>query len=388
MIGINSLSVIVFVVLLCLFLYLKRSKISWQKPFFPFIYIILYRTAFGIKAMDKISKKLPVFWRLFGYASIFFGFVGLVVICFALIHSAYKAFLAPAAVAGVALVLPIKAKGIFYVPFLYWVISIFILAVIHESAHGIVARLHKVNLKSAGFAFFSIFLPIIPAAFVEPDEKQLKKKQIKKQLAVFAAGPFANIVFGLIVLGIFVQATPPVVNALVEPGGVMIEGVDKGFAAEKAGLVEGEQVMALDNITSTSLDDFTSYLATKKPGDTLIITTNTTTYTATLDANPGNASKAFLGVYVAQKTIPKQNISPLLVSVVLWIIGLMYWLYILNTGIGLFNLAPIGPLDGGRMTQLVSHKLFGEIKGNKVWKSVSVVFLFFVVVNLAVAFLK
>ena len=32
----------------------------------------------------------------------------------------------------------------------------------------------------------------------------------------------------------------------------------------------------------------------------------------------------------------------------------------LNFGIGLFNLVPVGPIDGGRMFQLAMYKLFGK----------------------------
>jgi len=68
-------------------------------------------------------------------------------------------------------------------------------------------------------------------------------------------------------------------------------------------------------------------------------------------------------------------------NVILWLAGLLNWLIILNLGIGLFNLIPIGPIDGGRMMHLVLLKVFknGE-KANRVWHSISLVFLLIVLV--------
>ena len=69
-----------------------------------------------------------------------------------------------------------------------------------------------------------------------------------------------------------------------------------------------------------------------------------------------------------------------------WAAGLFVFLYILNFGIGLFNLVPIGPLDGGRMLQLPLHKYFGEKKGNRVLAYVSLVFFIIILMNVGAGF--
>ncbi len=71
-----------------------------------------------------------------------------------------------------------------------------------------------------------------------------------------------------------------------------------------------------------------------------------------------------------------------------WLIGLFYWLYLLNIGIGIFNLVPVGPIDGGRMAQLIFHKIFSKEKGNKIFGYVSAFFLFIIIANLLVGFAK
>jgi len=84
--------------------------------------------------------------------------------------------------------------------FTYWIVIIGIVAVVHEFAHGIFARLNKIKVHSTGFGFLGPFL----AAFVEPDEKHLQKAKKFPQLAILAAGTFANIVTMLVFLVVMV----------------------------------------------------------------------------------------------------------------------------------------------------------------------------------------
>jgi membrane-associated protease RseP (regulator of RpoE activity) len=90
--------------------------------------------------------------------------------------------------------------------FTYWIVIIAIVAITHEFAHGIIARLNNIKIKSTGFGFLGPFL----AAFVEPDEKQMQKTSKFAQLSVLAAGTFANvlmtILFGIILI-LFFQAS-------------------------------------------------------------------------------------------------------------------------------------------------------------------------------------
>ena len=160
---------IAFVILLSIILYLGRKKIELQKILFPIIYFAIFRTKLGIKKMDSLSKRYPKFWGWFGTAGIIIGFLGMAVIAWLLIDNLIKIIISPAAVPGVSLVLPFKVKGTFFVPFFYLIISIFIIAVVHEFCHGVIARRYNMHIKSSGFAVLGIIFPIIPAAFVEPD---------------------------------------------------------------------------------------------------------------------------------------------------------------------------------------------------------------------------
>ncbi|UCD07809.1 MAG: site-2 protease family protein [Candidatus Aenigmatarchaeota archaeon] len=50
---------------------------------------------------------------------------------------------------------------------------------------------------------------------------------------------------------------------------------------------------------------------------------------------------------------------------IVFIQGLLFWLFLINFGVGAANLLPIGPLDGGRMWAIVIKKI-----AKKNWKKI------------------
>ncbi|MBD3361589.1 hypothetical protein GF358_02225 [Candidatus Woesearchaeota archaeon] len=267
------------VILLSLWLFFKRKQFVWQS-FGPF-YFAMYPTKFGIKFMRKTALKYNKILYWIGTIGISIGYIGMAVVTEELIRGVYTLFTNPQITVG--LVLPIKAKGVFYVPFLYWILSLIIVMIVHEGAHGIIALVHKIKIKKTGIAFLGIIIPIIPAAFVEPDEKKLNKSSNLIKLSVYSAGPFANIVLGFILLLVYLYV--PFGNNFI----------------------------------------------------------------------------------------------------LIWIKDLIYWVSLLNVGVGLFNLIPLGPIDGGRMFQIALEKLMQPRKATKIWKAVSYGLLAIVVGNILFA---
>lgn len=45
----------IFILLITVFLIIKRKRVELQKIIFPILYVIMYRTSVGLKLMDKIS---------------------------------------------------------------------------------------------------------------------------------------------------------------------------------------------------------------------------------------------------------------------------------------------------------------------------------------------
>lgn len=380
----NIIGMIIFAILLGIFIFLKRKDIALEKIAFPVLYLIMYRTKLGLKTMDFIGTRFRRLVMFLGVLGIVVGFLGMILIVYVLVYSFIQLFTTPNAAASVQLVLPIKAEGVYHVPFFYWIISIFVIAGVHEMAHGIVARAYDMKIKSSGFAFLAIFIPIIPAAFVEPDEKQLVKKPKKQQLAVFAAGPLANIILALIVGLIFVFALNPISSNIVDYKGTLVtKYIGNSSASQKAGIPIGSTIVGIDGKTIKTSDDIANSLSSKKPGDKIKVKTQDKEkiqeYSLILGKNPEDSGKPYLGVQLVQITEVKKSILDSYGS--FWpnayfsFLELMKYILLLSLGIGLMNLVPAGPFDGGRMLYTVLISQFNKETASRLFNFISLIFI-------------
>ena len=387
--SIDGIAALVFVILLVVFLWRKRNKVQLQRALFPVLYVLMYRSRFGLVSMDRLARKFPRVLRFLSDFCVVVGFLGMVFICAELVNNTVDVFVGEG-VPGIQPVLPIEAKGVFFVPFLYWILSIFLLALVHEFAHGVIARAFNMPVKSSGFAFLCVLLPVIPAAFVEPDEKVVQKRPYRQQLGVFAAGSVSNMLFALVAIGFFFLISP-VLSAAFDEKGIELVEVSKDGAAFASGLQSGEIIVDLNNVSITSVENLTALLNASSPGDVVKVDTLNRSLSVVLGSNPKNASKAYLGIgakpYLVPNSVFVEKYGAWLPSVLRWLAGLIFWLFMLNVGIGLFNLLPIGPLDGGRMLQLVCFKLFkNKATALRVWSFVSFVFVALILANLFAGF--
>src|SRR3989338_6084544 len=119
MIDSQAIAAIVFLVLLTLFVFLKRKNLDTKQIIPYFLYFSMYKTTWGLKLMDSVAKKYRKLMMYIGYIGVLVGFLGMLLISYGLISNIYILFTKPEAMPGVGLVLPFKAKGIFYVPFFY-----------------------------------------------------------------------------------------------------------------------------------------------------------------------------------------------------------------------------------------------------------------------------
>jgi len=380
--NISNILMIGFLIALSLTILIFRKKFIFQS-FGKVLYFGMYKTKVGLKLMDKWAKKYPRILTRLCYLAIVIGFIGMVVVVFDLIKSGYQIIMGTSTL-SVGLVLPVEAKGVFYVPFLYWIIAIAVIVVVHEFAHGLIARLHKIKVRSSGLAFLGIIIPLIPAAFVEPDEKQLRKASRFKQLSVYAAGPFANIILGFACLGLFLLLLNPLTASIYDYEGVQVKdfmGVES--PAEISGMAAGEIITQINDQEIQNTEDFLASIEGAKPGEVAEIKTRENSYSVLLEQDPAEKD-AFLGVWVeTEKTMKKENLFSYFI---VWVTDLFYWLFLLNLGVGLFNLVPIGPIDGGRMLQTVLEKVMHNKHATRVWHTVTFVVLAIILSNIIYAF--
>ena len=371
--NIDLLLLAILGVMLLIFFLLNKKNVDLQKIIFPVLYLVLYRTKIGLNLMDRISKKYPRFINFISIAGIYFGFFGMAVIFYFLIKGTYS-FLFIGGPPPVAPLFPgIKpAVGIPSISFVHWIIAIFILAGVHEFSHGLVARLHNIILKSSGFAVFSILLPIVPAAFVEPDEEQLNKKSKKTQLAVLAAGSWSNFITAGIFILISLVLITPLVGISSYNDGVVVVQLEKGLPAFNADIGVGEKIVKINDYEIKTVDDFILSMKEIKPGEKINMVTDKKEYSLVTVSSP-DRDNGYLGVSVSpEKMVFKEGLWywPQIIS---WFGVLISWIILANVGVGLFNLLPLGPVDGGRMFFLMSMILFknDEAKAKRLWLIVS-----------------
>src|SRR3989344_489357 len=360
---------LIFFLIVYVFYLTNKKKFEVQGKIF-----FLYRTKFGLKLMDRISKFSPKLMKVVGIVGIIIGFIGMILMFFLLVQMTLKLIMQPTSAPGLVPVLPgIKVSPLLPVlSFMHWIIIIFIIALVHEFSHGIFARLNNIKIKSSGFAF----LGPIPAAFVEPDEKQMAKKSRKAQLSILAAGPFSNVVLAFLILPILLIIFMPLQNSMVEPTGIFILSTLDNYPANISGLQLGSTITGINNEEVKSSERLLDFI--KNNEDEFVLNTDKGDYSIQPVMEEGNY---VIGVQTVQLTdYRNKNVGTSLFD---WLLQLLKWLWLISLGVGLFNLLPLGPVDGGKMLPLgLSFFMKDKNKIKKIWKYVSFFVLGLIVINL------
>ncbi len=345
----------VFILLLSLFLIYKKKNLVLQGSF-PIFYILMYRTKLGLDKMRKWSDKHPRTFLYLAYLSIFVGVLGMF---FILILMFWQLFyiVSNDIGAGGGFVLPIKTeKGlesavpVFYVPFLYWILAILVLAIVHEFAHGVIAERFKIRIKSSGFAFFGILAPILPAAFVEPDEKSLESKPKWQQIAVLGAGSTSNFIFGFLFLLMWIFLAVPFVENTTQIESIKFSSVMNGSSLEYYNISSGE-ILEFNGISDKN--EIMLNFRNLSVNQSIELKINSSgfveTYNVVTFENPMSSDRGMIGISgISTQTSNKLGwewIGPIPVIIA----QLLFWLWLLNIGIGLMNLLPIWITDGGKI---------------------------------------
>ena len=372
----------------------EEKTLSFQFPFF------LLKTQRGLNIMDKLASLRTT--KPLGWAALyFFPLVGAVGFTLILFSASITFSSAPVREF-------IRSSGPFvnilipglnpYVPLIYGWIALVVAMIVHEGAHGVLARSFKLKVKSSGLIFLAI-LPI--GAFVDIDEEEIKKTAARKTGRVMAAGPMSNLaiaIVSLISLMLIVGSMTPASN------GVGVIGVYKNSPAYNAGILPTDTVLAVNGATVSSGEDIQKVLSNFNPGDNISILyiheNMKIERNIVLDAFE-NSSRPFIGfngldssmisnllenykrpqltslmiyLYIptfstAQERVPFSETmhnfytSPLGNSA-FFIMNILFWLWFVNFNLAIFNALPLYPLDGGQALRS-GLQSYGSKKG---WK--------------------
>jgi membrane-associated protease RseP (regulator of RpoE activity) len=306
--------------------------------------------------------------------------------------------------------------------FTYFIVALAIVAIAHEFSHGIFMKLFKVKIKSTGLVFLGPLL----GAFVEEEKSGFHKKSKLNQMTVLGAGVFANILmallFYLFYVGFFFVsftasgyifnsygvASIPSANVT---GYEEVDGLtkvltnnetyylDEGLALQLEGempeyliaYAEAPAVLAgmkgaiiqADDVKILKFDDLRWFLENKNPGDVVRFVTEDVDgveeYDIMLGNHPDDSSKAYLGVGHSEAS-PRGFVQKILAKFMefkkpstfykaTWnkdaanfIFDFLWWVMIINLLVALFNMMPLGMLDGGRFFYLGVWGIFKSEK--------------------------
>lgn len=355
---------VLFVSGLAALIYLDREKIERH-------FILFYRrTERGLDFIDRTAKKAPRFWNYYGWLGVFTGLVSIVA-SFALMAQAYgQMFISRTVESGPSLVLPGLVSqnqfqsGVSFVPVEYWVIGVGIIMAVHEFSHGIVARTEEFNINSVGW----IVMGILPGAFVEPegenmlpsgeDDGEVSEGGIwdqgswKSRLKVLGAGSLAN----YLTAAVFFLAAIGMSAAVTQPSDVFYV-TDEGFPAAEAGMTNGSLVQ-INGFAIDSPADVRNVSNTIKVGENVKMWTSEGNFTVSATERDG-FENGYVGIKVGQQRTVKASLSPHKAGLQ-WFVSLLQTVAFLNFVIGLFNMLPLKPLDGGLMVETLLEEYYPE----------------------------
>ena len=240
---------------------------------------------------------------------------------------------------------------------LYFLLSIPIVLVIHEGAHGIVGTLEKIKIKTGGFAIFIAMF----AGFVEPDEEQFSNAKKISRLSLIGAGPTSNVIFAF-ALGAVLLTNPLFAIVLPEPflgwfyespEGVLVLSVIDGGGAQQAGIQENDVITKINDVNIVTPLDF--HKISLEPGEIVNVTIlrdgNQITYPVSIMPSPDDPERGLVGIMRDNSSFqPVYNFiewnNPHLSMFLLW-------LWMISFFIGIINMLPLPILDGGKFIHTI-----------------------------------
>ena len=353
-------------------------------------YSLTYKNYKVQSALSKMLTRTKRGIRVFADVSVIAGFLMMGFAFWFLLANISNFFVEPTEFAELTVLIPgvtlTSASAI-----LYFLLSIPIVLVIHEGAHGIVATLEKIKIKTGGFAIFIALF----AGFVEPDEKEFDNARKISKLRVIGAGATSNVIFAF-ALGAILLTNPLFALILPEPflewfyeapDGVGIISIIEGSGAEKAGLQKNDVITGIDGIPIITPVDFQK--ADLKPGDVVTVTVQRDGQLLQLPVeimpSPDDPDKGLVGIMRDSAFYkPVYNFIEWDPQVSMFLL----WLWMISFFIGIINMLPLPILDGGKFIYTIIEKKASERKINAIMFSIYGITFVIFGLNIALSYMK
>ncbi|KEQ56284.1 regulator of sigma E protease protein [Marine Group I thaumarchaeote SCGC RSA3] len=353
-------------------------------------YSLTYKNKQVNSVLLKLLSRTRRGIRVFADASVISGFIMMGFAFWFLLNNVANFFVAQTEFSELTVLIPgvtlTSAASI-----TYFLLSIPVVLVIHEGAHGIVAALEKIKIKTGGFAIFIAMF----AGFVEPDEEEFNKAKKISKLRVIGAGATSNVIFAF-VLGAILLTNPffamvlpePLLSSFYElPEGVLILSIIENSGAEQAGLLANDIITSINDNPILSPADFPSL----NPGETASVSVlrdgQSLDFSLEVMPAPDDPERGLIGIMRDNSFAYK----PVL-NFIEWndpnVSMFLLWLWMISFFIGIINMLPLPILDGGKFIHTIIDKRISEKAVNGVmWGIYAFTFALFGL-NIALSYIK
>lgn len=313
-------------------------------------YSIVYKNYQVQSVLSRMLDRTRRGIRVFADVSVVAGFIMMGFAFWFLLDNIFKFVFMPSEAAELTVLIPgiTLTSGSAIAGFL---LSLPIVLVMHEGAHGIVATLEKIRIKSGGFAV----LIAVFAGFVEPDEEEFTKAKRISKLRVIGAGATANVIFAL-ALGALLLTNPVFALVLPEqivgafyvlPEGVRVLEIMDGFGAQTAGMAVGDIITRINDVGIETAADFAK--VDLLPGQTAEIAVLRGGQEAVMQVqimpSPDDPERGLMGIIRDNAFYtPVYDFIPWDPQVSMYLL----WLWMISFFIGIINMLPLPILDGGK----------------------------------------
>ena len=353
-------------------------------------YSLVYKNKQVQSVLTKILGRTRRGIRVFADVSVISGFLMMGFAFWFLLDNVSKFFVAPSdfsqltvLIPGVTLTSPSAIA--------YFLLSIPIVLIVHEGAHGIVAALEKIKIKTGGFAIFIAMF----AGFVEPDEEEFNKAKKISKLRVIGAGATANVIFAF-ALGAIMLTNPlfalimpePLLSSFYElPEGVLILSIIENSGAQQAGLFANDIITSINGNTILSPIDFPSL----SPGDTADVSVlrngQELDFSVEIMPSPEDPDRGLIGI-MRDNSLAYKPVLNFIEWNDLNVSMFLLWLWMISFFIGIINMLPLPILDGGKFIHtIIDQRLSEKSVNGLMWGIYGFTFALFGL-NIALSYMK
>ena len=361
-------------------------------------YSLVYKNKGVNDALIKVLGRTKRSVKVFANVSLIAGFLMMGFAFYFLLNNISNYFVAQAEFSELTVLIPgvtlTSAPAI-----AYFLLSIPIVLVMHEGAHGIVAALEKIKIKTGGFAIFIAMF----AGFVEPDEEEFEKAKKISKLRVIGAGATSNVLFAIVlgaimltnpVFGMVIESIPlfgePILDTFyVTSSGVLILSIMENSGAEQAGLLTNDIITSINDIPIHGPSDFPSLNPGEMANVSVIRDGMSLDFGVEIMPAPEDAERGLIGI-MRDNSIQFKPVMNFIdwTNVDFNISMFLLWLWMISFFIGIINMLPLPILDGGKFIHIIIDKRIPDKSVNVVmWGIYAFTFVLFGL-NIALSYLK